>query len=88
MDKNDRKKIKGLTVSEYHKNYYKRNRKKYKPGIGITEIAIVKHTSKKTVYNNCHLFDEIPNTKPKRFYCNSKVLNWYPNYEMSRKKNK
>lgn len=65
---------------EYYKKYRQNNTHKFKPGIGVKEISIIKMCVVTTVNRNKHLFDVIPNTKPPRFYLNGKVLNWYPEY--------
>lgn len=55
--------------------------KKTKPGVGLTEIAIIKKVSLMTVNRHYKDFDYIPHTKPKRFVLNDKILNWLPEYE-------
>lgn len=68
-----------MTAAEYHKKYYRENLRKYKPGISVKQLAMVKMVSRQTIYNNVHLFDRIEHAKQLRFYINDKVLNWYPN---------
>jgi len=63
---------------DYYKNYYRNNYRKFKPGVGIREICIIKKVSRVTVYKNLHRFDRIENIKSLRFYFNDKILNWFP----------
>lgn len=61
---------------EYRKKYYHRFCKNHKSGLSVTQIAIIKKCSYRTVYRARHLFDAVPNSKPIRFVFNDKIKNW------------
>lgn len=64
--------------TEYFRLYYKEHRRKYKNGITLRQVAIIKKTSYKSVWKNLNKFDIIPDTHPVQIKFNKKIFQWFP----------
>ena len=70
---------------EYWKKYYcehrrerLHNNRKFKNGITLRQVAIIRKTSYQSVWNNLNKFDIIPGIKPVTLKFNQKVIEWVP----------
>lgn len=62
----------------YCRNYYRKKLRKYREGISIKQIALIKKCHYTTVYRSKHLFDKIDGSGVERFIFNNKVKGWKP----------
>ena len=62
----------------YEREYKRLKRFQTIPGLKVSELAQIKFTTERTIYNHLNYFDLIPGTSPVQIKFNYKIFSWNP----------